>query len=67
MDLHTYSSPAVTYEGSEFGYASDCYPHLCPEGPSRGNVEKPLPVQLEMSTSLSHLLPHEPAIRVSIH
>ena len=29
--------------------------------------EVPLPLQLEMPTSLSHLLPNEPAIRVSIH
>lgn len=33
----------------------------------RAMGKEPLPLQLEMPTSLSHLLPNEPAIRVSIH
>jgi hypothetical protein len=41
--------------------------HLCSAHPSTNHAEKPLPVQLEMPTRRSHLLPNKPAIRMATH
>ncbi len=66
--LHTYYSGAVTHEGEQKIWLLVTAALTCAQQLPLGAMwEEPLPLQLEMLTSLTHLLPNEPAIRVSIH